>query len=452
MTIDYFGNGDEDHIIRQDGYDLAAYEQAREDLPELADVEQSGEQRDPTFRSLAEDIHASLYKRHPIIAPGAFASDHHREIIEEMMQTTEWDKLRATTVMNEGAAALGTIELAKRVSHNLPVPRRDARGVVSVPKEITLIGAKDRDAVRRTMRKLLEEAKEATEEGLEDLAVLGRGWGSGQGGGGTTDVREVAAVRSRIQRASVLRDIMTLAGRMRRMALRKHADRVRHGPDELVDVELGAEVSRALPSELSMLVAHPALRLDFFVRLAERRVLQYRMEGREKQGRGPIVVAIDTSASMRGRREVWSKALALGLLAIAIHERRQFGIILFSGPGQAKLFEYERTPAIETVIASLEFFYNGGTDYVTPLDLAMDLCETSKHNKADIIFITDDECGVSPEWEKEFMRRREARGTRLYSIILASRSSTMATLSDGICHIYDTSQDAEATDLAFGSV
>jgi len=298
---------------------------------------------------------------------------------------------------------------------------------------------------------MLTEAREATEDAIETMAAVG--WGTGGTGASTTDVRDVAALTTRIKRSRILKDIMLLAGRMRRMALRKHADRVKHGPDELVDIEVGRDLARALPSEIAMLAAGPELRLDFLARFAEGQVLQYRMDGREKLGRGPIVVCIDTSGSMRGQREVWSKALALGMLAIAIHEKRPFAVVLFSDRGQAKMYEFSGSKAThETCLACLEHFYGNGTDFVTPLDLALGLCQQSKLDKADIVFITDGECHVDPVWGDAYTKKREARGTKLYSIIIGTQSPTMTWLSDGVAHIHDLSADAEATDLAFGSM
>jgi uncharacterized protein with von Willebrand factor type A (vWA) domain len=450
---------DDEHVIRQDSYDIASFDAAREGLPDLAAVQANMEKRDPAARALLEDIYASLYKLAPSVDPGGATPALHEVIINEMLQTTEHDKLRAVTQLNEAASALGTIELAQRLLTKMPTsPKAYAPSTVQMPDEINLIGAKNRDAMRRAIRAMVREANEATEEVMEDMASLGQhgGGGFGSGGGGApsiTDVAEVAAARQRIARAPLLRDIMTLAGRMRRLALRKHADRVRHGPDELVDVELGDDLSRTMPSELAMLHAHPALRMDFLLRLAERRVLQYRMEGREKHGKGPVVVCIDTSASMKGQREVWSKAMALGLLAIALQERRDFAVVLYSDQGQVKVFEYEVRPKLETVLNSLQFFFGNGTDFETPLDKALEICQRNpKMDTSDILFITDGECAVSPAWGESFTKKREAKGTRLYSIVIGTQSQSMTWLSDGIVHIHNLNQDDEATDLAFGSI
>ena len=43
--------------------------------------------------------------------------------------------------------------------------------------------------------------------------------------------------------------------------------------------------------------------------MLERQVLQYQLVGTETLGKGPLVVLLDKSGSMEGRRDVWAAAL-----------------------------------------------------------------------------------------------------------------------------------------------
>jgi Mg-chelatase subunit ChlD len=59
-------------------------------------------------------------------------------------------------------------------------------------------------------------------------------------------------------------------------------------------------------------------------------LMQFKLEGKEKEGKGPLIVCIDNSGSMAGEREEWAKGFALGLLTIAKKQKREFCIIHFS--------------------------------------------------------------------------------------------------------------------------
>jgi uncharacterized protein with von Willebrand factor type A (vWA) domain len=127
------------------------------------------------------------------------------------------------------------------------------------------------------------------------------------------DRPEVRPLAARVKKDARLRRTGVLAGRFKRIAATKRRQRVRHGADEISDVEQGADLARALPAELSKL-AHPRLRLAFVRSLLERQVVQYQLSGAETLGRGPIVLLLDKSGSMDGVKDVWATALSLALL------------------------------------------------------------------------------------------------------------------------------------------
>lgn len=59
---------------------------------------------------------------------------------------------------------------------------------------------------------------------------------------------------------------------------------MRHGADEIVDIEQGADQSRLLPLELAQLV-HPRTRLLTLRNIVELMCLQYRLEGTDRLAR-----------------------------------------------------------------------------------------------------------------------------------------------------------------------
>jgi uncharacterized protein with von Willebrand factor type A (vWA) domain len=114
------------------------------------------------------------------------------------------------------------------------------------------------------------------------------------------------------------------------MAAAKRRQRVRHGADEVTDIEQGADLGRVLPSELSKL-HHPLLRKDFLRSVLERQALQYQLVGAETRTAGPILVLLDKSTSMdEEHRDEWAAAVALALLDHAAAQRRPFALLTFT--------------------------------------------------------------------------------------------------------------------------
>jgi len=84
---------------------------------------------------------------------------------------------------------------------------------------------------------------------------------------------------------------------------------------------------------------------------------------KEKQDRGPIIVCLDTSGSMRGAPETIAKAVALEAVRIASAEKRDCYLYAFSGTAQVA--ERDLTTKRDGIQPLLEFLgcsFHGGTD------------------------------------------------------------------------------------------
>ncbi len=450
LTVRVGDDGDDNapesrEVVEQTGYDRWAYSSAREVVEELVTTEAAFSEKGWDGEAVTADLHASLWKAEPTIRDGANAA--HRALIEETMRTTEYQSLREYTTMNDAAAALAAAELGERIAAQAQERREPKPGEPGDPLALGSAKPGDKDAMRRAMRGLVREARQATEQALTDADSLG--WGEGSGtSDGRTRMESVREASKHAKRSARLRAILDMAGRMTALALRKHETRPIHGPDELHGVEVGGSLERALPAELALL-RHPVLRRDFLRRLTEGRVLQYRIEASEPEGRGPVVIAIDCSGSMQGAREYWAKGIALGLLAIAMKEKRDFAIVLFSDAVKQWSFT-AGPPTMDKLCEALEAFDGLGTNFKGALDASLKLCEGSKLDKADVIFLTDGECKPEPTWEAEWLARKRAKGARLWGVTIGTQARSLDQLADGVAAVSDLRQDAEAVDLVFG--
>ena len=203
-----------------------------------------------------------------------------------------------------------------------------------------------------------------------------------------------------------------------------------------------------------MTLHHPVLRKDFHRRYLDQQLLQYSLRGIEEKGKGPMIVCLDGSSSMAGEKEIWSKAVTLTLVDIARRQRRLFRSICFSS-ADTPLQVLDMNPRdryeleAKHVMDLAEYFPGGGTDFQRPLDAALECLQQARFKKGDIVFITDGECQVSPEWAEEFRREKERLGFSLFSILIDVGSGSLETLkefSDRITTIHQLTGE-EATDI-----
>ena len=103
---------------------------------------------------------------------------------------------------------------------------------------------------------------------------------------------------------------------------------------------------------------------------------------------GPVVLLVDTSASMQGEPELFAKALALALVKRLVPQGRQLHVVQFGGANEIVEFRVDRT-GLTPLLAFLARSFHGRTDFDTALDRALDLAK-------DVVFVTDGKGSVSP--------------------------------------------------------
>lgn len=290
-----------------------------------------------------------------------------------------------------------------------------------------LAGGMNDSALRQAMREAISEASGQ----LDDLDKASRalGWGAGPGGGGAGGSAEMKSqVAERLLRSDKLRQLMEIAGRMKNIMNEVQATKVRHGVSEITDIETGDDISRLLPSELSKL-RDPRRKLLLWRELLEHSAMEYKLDAKEKVGRGPIVVAIDDSGSMSGSREIWAKSVALALLELARKENRDFAYCSFSDDVHYTLTEIGEKKLSPIDLADAMLFHKGGgTDFDNPLYWCLKQIETGGLPDADIIFISDGACRLA---NVDRMREKIAKaGCKVIGVGIGGRSAITDSLGE----------------------
>jgi uncharacterized protein with von Willebrand factor type A (vWA) domain len=230
------------------------------------------------------------------------------------------------------------------------------------------------------------------------------------------------------------------------MPLRERETRLPDAPGELMGIRHSGRIERMLGSE-AMQIRHPVLHKLWRARLAESRLLTYQSEavlieavpdphGRARQPsatrpepreRGPMILAVDTSGSMRGAPENIAKAVVLEALRTAQREKRACLLIAFGGPDE--LIERELRPAehpeagLDALLELLGQSFDGGTDVQAPIERAVQRVREQQWSSADLLIVSDGEFGCTRATLEQLEAARSGLGLRVQGILVGDRET-----------------------------
>lgn len=260
---------------------------------------------------------------------------------------------------------------------------------------------------------------------FRDFAVVDLpGMDMEQGNWQPGDRRKLLSLYRLVKRSSYLHDIMLLIGRGRKTAKAGSAEynnvlarqpRIKRYPQtqgvlQARGIYLSDDISRILPAEL-MALGHPLLKSLWHARRAERRLMCYQYEGvmpthlpdfdlqpaapdllanNEVRQQGPIILCLDTSASMKGLPELRARAITLAAMRVAFHAGRQCLLFMFSGVGEIQ--EYELNQSVNGwrhLMRIINHGFQGGTDVGGVLQHALARLQQARWEDADICLVSD---------------------------------------------------------------
>jgi len=284
------------------------------------------------------------------------------------------------------------------------------------------------EELQKNSSKLRQAARKAAEEALEDVketSEMLEAWGSETGEIQQLPYEEKFRRAELIKSSRKMKELSKLVGRFKRLAISTQKTKVKQVPTEVFDVKVGQDLDKVLPSEI-LALSHPLMKYEFYERWAGGKLLLYEVKGKEKEGKGPVIICVDNSGSMAGQKELWSKAVALALLEISKLQKRNYACIHFgSSTDPIKIIEVPKGQAsFDKVLEIGQYFLNGGTDFAKPLTEAVALIEKSEFKKADIVFVTDGECAVTDEFLTEFRAAKKQKEFKVISVLVDMGSTT----------------------------
>lgn len=211
--------------------------------------------------------------------------------------------------------------------------------------------------------------------------------------------------------------IAEMVGRFKKIAHKKQRAKEKQTM-ERQNISVGQEVSRLLPSELANFILPPS-KLDFLRRYGEQQTFIFDTKGKDRKGRGPIIICMDESSSMTSIKEQ-SKAFCIALLMIARQQKRDFAIIPFASVvGEVQLFKKGQATSKQIMDFS-ERFLGGGTNYEHPLLESLNILMKSEFNKADILFVTDGSSFLPTSFIDEFNEVKKKKQFECSAIVLTN--------------------------------
>lgn len=440
-------------VLNTDRYDRRRFAELLEMSPALQNVEKDGSDVLPSFPYLLGDIWAGLFKNNPqVLEEVPDDLRLHRTIMEQLLEAPEFQDLRDMTRLDEFGAAVGAvhtgrevIEMLKKMKQKMKQKQKSPNnrqgqgqgtgqaqhrpdasapstgtpskeqgqgqedGANQAQQELAALAEALSEALKskQGQKAIAQAVKTAAQRVKEDKEVTASLMSAGSEPGQAVQMplEERLRLAELVRKHPKLKEIAEHAGRMRVVARKRQKAKTREAYIR-AGITLSGQIQRALPSEL-LLLRSKAARLDTLRRILEGQIQTYDTRGKERLGKGPIVLCLDTSYSMK-HLDAKAKGLALALAAIAYKQRRDLGVILFSSAHELKswVFPKGRLTAGELAEVGTTFF-GGGTDFITPLTAAVMMIEKQKlFKRADVVFITDGEASIPENWAREFLEKK----------------------------------------------
>ncbi|MDR1866932.1 MAG: VWA domain-containing protein [Treponema sp.] len=314
------------------------------------------------------------------------------------------------------------------------------------------------ERIEEQRKKFCEELGKKIEE-LKKLQILlapftnelGRLWDLSSGKWQSIDFNILKQYAALLQEDTKLQELAEMLGRM--YATEKEYEEemfsdihrvntewtIEHAQkSDLIGVYESDDINSMLPAEAAFL-ADSTLEMIFYKKFVEKRlqtfeyqaktvthtdeIFQNKRQKQKENAKGPIIICVDTSGSMRGTPETIAKTLCFALLKIAVRDNRACYLISFSTHIKT-LNLVDMKNNFDKLISFLSMSFNGGTDAIPAMQEALRMLEHEDYRKADIIMVSDFiMLGFDKQTQEKIKTAREHK-TRIHSLIIGNTINT----------------------------
>jgi uncharacterized protein with von Willebrand factor type A (vWA) domain len=318
----------------------------------------------------------------------------------------------------------------------------------------------DEDDFAEQVSTVMGSTLTSTSMEVAETSKLCEAWGLGVGNECKVAFQNKKDAVEKIRKSSKLSKFTDIIGRMKESAITEQKKKAKHGAVEIKSVTVGQKIEDTLPSDRMNLV-NDTTKKDFMRRMTENSLLTYAKESTKEKNKGPIIVCVDTSGSMEGDQEIWSKALSVGLLEVAQMQKRDFACIIYSSRADDPIVIRKDEISPQKIIDVAERFHNGGTNFEAPLNKALELIKDATFKNADIVFITDGDCYVSDSFTRKFNQIKEDKDFRTLGVLVNMgrghhSDSSLKEFCDNITLVSDIADiknaDSDTNRAIFGAI
>lgn len=455
----------------------------------LAAVDKKGNEQLKTFGDMELDLYSALFQSRPEVNDNVGKPFKiNKKIVERIMDTDEYIRLRKFTKLNrnlsaevasdiaEQALTILTEEQKKKINEQYQAggwgngdsdddqdqngtaqqqgegEDKDDQGNDQEGNSPTLSEQEIEDILKKAVKASGGKMKElADEEEQKEQAV--KTFGTDDGNMSYTSPEQAQKIMERIKKSRILQEVTKMAGRMKSIAKKIRAERTIEVREEVYDLEMGNDLSKLLPSEYAMLAGHDEVQeLLFLKRFAEGQLLQYKFRGKEDKAKGPIVMLIDRSGSMGGENEIWARAIMIAMQDIAKQDNRDLHLVYYDHRVFKEiLLPMGRATNTDEWMAFVGIGSDGGTNFETPLNRAVEIIEKHNHmHQADIVMISDGECHIDEQkWLRDFNAKKEKLGFKAIGVLVGYGGEIMKKFCDTMVLVSDINKDSDATQAIF---
>ncbi|MFA5523754.1 MAG: hypothetical protein WDA24_05290 [Tissierellales bacterium] len=370
--------------------DLDIYNNIFKNSPKIIENMESFIKTISTFEKLSEDMYLSLFKKNIELESMESISPEYwlnYIIVKKLYEIDEFEDLKESCSLNFFKSILATDLLgqelikgfkelcmsnksftAKLESHEKYIEEyrkeeyskvKDTKSLQDIKNKI-LNNINDIEKSISDYNLIYTNVSEALKQFVATFKTIAT-WGFDDNRLTPTSYEEKIEVSAKLRTLRKVRDISEMAGRFKESASELQRKKVKEEGLEVCGVELGNEIHKILPSE-KLFLARESTKKSFYKKLTQKELLSYKYKNNRAKSKGPIICCIDTSGSMEGEREVWSKSVAISLLDIAIKQKREFVAVMFSNKVY-KVLEFTKHRIEPSKLYELAtFFYGSGTN------------------------------------------------------------------------------------------
>jgi uncharacterized protein with von Willebrand factor type A (vWA) domain len=351
-------------------------------------------------------------------------TEGNREIMETALGLKEYEELHTVSRLDFFASAAATRAFSDQILKLIKEKKEEDKKETENGKAKTGPLGIDADTLRWAIRRSLKKGLEEAQEAKQAVETFGRE----EGGIKRIPLTEQFRLADLLGTNPKIKEIIKMLGRMRLEALSLKRSRITHSAPVRRGVEtVGIEgIERILPDELATLAIGKEGEDLFLKKLLEEDLLAYSYKNPVEETQGPILIAVDGSGSMAGQKEIWAKALAIATILQAKKEKRKSQGIIF-GASEKEIFEINADRLEDLATAS----FHMGTNFGPPLRWAQD--KFKEQPRADLFFITDGVCNIEEDEKVEFIRAKTRSGAKCYSVLIGSETTkTVKQFSDKV--------------------